>query len=82
MNFDKLTDEELLATAKTIYTNYQIVSERLSDNKKHSPFEVAILCNVKASYEVDLRKINEEIAKRKLQVAAMGENDNYEDTRF
>lgn len=82
MNFDKLTDEELQATAETIYTNYQIVSERLSDNKKHSPFEVAILCNIKASYEADLRKIKEEIAKRKLQVAVLGENENYEDSRF
>lgn len=79
MNFDKLTYKELLETAEIIYTNYKIVSERLSDNQKHSPFEVAILCNIKASYEADLRKIEEEIAKRK---AVMGENENYEDTRF
>lgn len=79
MNFDKLTYKELLETAEIIYTNYKIVSERLSDNQKHSPFEVAILCNIKASYEADLRKIEEEIAKRK---AVMGENENYEDSRF
>lgn len=79
MNFDKLTYKELLETAEIIYTNYKIVRERLSDNQKHSPFEVAILCNIKASYEADLRKIEEEIAKRK---AVMGENENYEDSRF
>lgn len=81
MNFNKLTDQDLLATEKILNANLKIVDDRLSDNKRHSPFEVTVLCNIKASYEIDLCKIREEKAKRKLQAVVMGENNN-EDTRF
>lgn len=82
MNFDKLTDDELLKTIKVLIENHYTVVSRLSDHQKHSPFEVTLLCNIKASYEADLRKLNEEIAKRQLKVSVVGECSDNEDTRF